>query len=386
MVNGPDWTTTVEYNYEAAVIDAFFKAFGTGLSAIPVFLRATTDAPVLTRQATGQPAGFTYESYWRQGMLYMFHTTAQIEPPNDWTANEDSMFLNYALPGYTVGYAEPQADSWGSYGAGTGAPPAAHWCSPPQSNYWRLLSDLNMGVSDIALYGDDLTVAYSATHQGANVGSDYQSEFDQAFRFARKYALNPTDAVGSPGAWIAFRQTITNVSPSNFDSRVTDYKRFITLLNPQETTGLDARRDGTPTPVVANRTDSGDYTIGPYNQRFGAWARKIPAGNTAELQLDPAFLASVNGVAGAAINITYLDNTAGASFTAAFGTQSVTTALANSGLWQTRTIPVTSKFAPDAAGGHIAIQSTGQAVAFHMVEVTKPVGSVTRGLRSRKRP
>jgi hypothetical protein len=370
VTNGPDWTSAISYNYEQTVIDSHLSAFGTGTSSIPVFLRATTDSAVLTRHATGQPSGFTYESYWLQGLLRMFHTTAQIEPPGAWTADEYSMFLNYALPGYTVGYAEPQADAWGSYGVGT--QPAARWCTPPQANYWRLLSDLNMGVSDIALYGDDLTVAYSATHQGANVGSDYQSEFDQAFRFTRKYARNPTDAAGSPGAWIAFRQTTTDVSPSDYNTLVTDYRRFITLLNPQDTVSLDARKNGVLAPVVKNRTVSGEYTIGPYNQRFGAWARSIPAGNTAELQLDAGFLATVNSRVGAEINVTYLDNVAGASFTATFGAQSVTTTLINTGLWQTVAIPVTSTLVQDSGGGNIAITSTGGAVTFHMVEVSIP--------------
>ncbi len=161
-----------------------------------------------------------------------------------------------------------------------------------------------------------------------------------------------------------------SLSPSEYNTRVTDYRRYITLLNPEDTVPLDARKDGVPAPVIANKTVAREYTIGPYNQRFGAWARSIPVGKTAELQLDSAFLANLNGHTGAKIRVTYLDDSAGASFIARFGTQSVTTPLSNSGLWQTIEIPMTSTLAKDAGGGHIAITTSGGPVTFHMVEVS----------------
>ena len=61
------------------------------------------------------------------------------------------------------------------------------WCSPPQWEYWRLLSDLQMGVSNIALYGDDASVAADGTHMGRQVGARYQHEFGAAMEFAAKY-------------------------------------------------------------------------------------------------------------------------------------------------------------------------------------------------------
>jgi hypothetical protein len=380
-VNGPDWTQTISQNYQQTVLDAYLAGFGTSPSSIHIFVRNNLPTAIQTAQATGQPSGFTYATYFQKGILYLFHTSSEIEPrgPGAGDTGQYDMFLQYALPGLTAAYAEPWADAWGGHGGQTDA----RWCSPPQWNYWRLLSDLNMGVSDIALYGSDMNVAYSATHTGVNVGADYQREFDQAFRFAARYAGHHIDPGSAPGAWIAFRQSITSFSPSDYNTVVTDYRRFVTLLNPSATDGLDARSDGTPVPVIANETVAGEFSIGPYTSRFGAWARAIPAGQTAELQLDSGFVTAVNGVTGAQVNITYLDNVAGASFAASFGTQSVSTKLVNSGTWQTVSIPVTSRFIADAKGGHIAIAATGGKITFHMVEVTKPVVS-SRPLRPRR--
>jgi hypothetical protein len=374
--NGPDWTKSLETNYETQVMTADLTGFGTSPSSIRVFMRYNMDSSILASQAAGQPSGFTYSSYLQNGQLYIFQTGASMEP-----AGGLAIFFTYALPGLTVGYAEPVSDSYGNH-AGISD---TLWCPPVQWNYWRLLSDLNMGVSDIAVYGDDLLIAYSGKYSGATL-PDYQTQYDQAFRFAARYAGHHADPAEAPGAWIAFRQSTTAFT--GHPTWAADYTRFITLLNPQETIGMDARKDGAPAPVIAKKTVAGENTIGPYNQRFGAWARSIPAGNTAELQFNQTFLNAVNSIGGAAVNVTYLDDIAGASFTTNFGTQSVTTKLGNSGLWQTITIPVTSKFAADAKGGHIAITSAGGAVTFHMVEVTKPAGAAGtgQGNRHRKRP
>jgi len=369
VTNGPDWTVAIKESYQMTVVDTFVSSFKT----IQIMGRNDLDSTVLNHQATGQPSGFTYSDYFRNGTWYVLQTGSEMEPEGPNTASEYDLYFQYALPGYTVGYTIPYADAWG-YISST-APPDTRLFSPPQWNYWRLLSDLNMGVSDLALYADDVTVAQSATHYGNPVGSDYQTEFDQSFQFAARYAGHHIDPASAPGAWIAFRQSITNFSPSDYN-QVTDYRRFMTLLNPQDTVGLDARKDGSPVPLVANRTVAGEQSIGPYNSRFGAWARSISSGHTAELQLDSMFAASVNAISGAEVRVTYLDNVVGGAFVTSFGTQSVTTTLSNSGAWQTIAIPITSTLTSDAAGGHIAIRCTSQSVIFHMVEVAKPVTQV----------
>ena len=367
VVNGPDWTTAISLDYQRTIIDTHVTAFGVTANSIRLFTRVTIDPAVLALQPAGQPAGATFADYFKQGKLSLLFTGGAPEPPLFQNVQGIySMYANYALPGLTIAYTEPVSDAWGV--AGNPANPLPHWATPPQWNYWRLLSDLALGVSDIALYGDDLTVANSGVHLGRGVGVDYQSEFDQAFRFAARHAGFHADAVNAPGAWIAFRQTTTNLPVSDY-RQFTDFKRFLTLLNPQDTIGMDARKDGAAVPVVANRTAANEMSIGPYTSRFGSWARSLAAGRTMELQLDADFAASVMAGIGAKINVTYLDNQPGATFVTAFGTQSVETALSNSGNWKTVSIPVTSAPRADAAGGHIAIRSIGGAVIFHMVEV-----------------
>ena len=90
-----------------------------------------------------------------------------------------------------------------------------------------------MGISYVAMYSADLTVAASGKHEGRDVGKDYQAEFNRAFEFAAKYAGYAAYPSQSPGAWIAFRQSQTNFSPSDYGKRVTDYSMHITLENPR---------------------------------------------------------------------------------------------------------------------------------------------------------
>ena len=101
----------------------------------------------------------------------MFHTSSEIQPRSKGVQRQYEAFLKYCKPGNTVGYAESWADARGRHGGKTDPRPfgEAQW------NYWRLLIDLNCGVSFIAIYGSDLS----------RVG---EPEFRQAFEFAAKYA------------------------------------------------------------------------------------------------------------------------------------------------------------------------------------------------------
>lgn len=379
VTNGPDWTLAISQDYQATVIDAHVAGFGTDPSSTRVFARVTIDSAILTHQATGQPAGFAYSDYFKQAKLGLFFTGGAPELPSfQDVASIYSFDSTYLIPGLTTGYSEPVSDAWGV--TGSPANPLPHSITPPQWNYWRILADLTLGMSDIALYGVDVLVATTGVHYGHDVGADYQAEFDAAFRFAARYAGFHADPVNSPGAWIAFRQTTTNIPASAPDYRkLTDYRRFITLLNPQDTIGLDARSDGTPVPVIANKTVAGEQSIGPYYSRFGAWARAIPDGHVAQLQLDATFRNTVNQLTGAVVNVTYLDNS-GASFVTTLGDQTVTTNLRNSGTWQMTSIPVVSAFAANAAGGDIAIQAFGGTVTLHMVEVAKPAAAIVNAV------
>ena len=109
----------------------------------------------------------------------------------------------------------------------------------------------------------------------------------------------------------------------------------------------------------------GVHNVGPDNQRFGAWARVLPAGKQMRLQPDPAFIDSLEE---AAIRITYLDqrDAAGTSFTVQCGQMTRTIDFAGSGGWVTRGIAVK----PDDLDG-ISIVAGNLDLCLHMVEVVR---------------
>ncbi|MBC8872823.1 MAG: hypothetical protein H8E44_25600 [Planctomycetes bacterium] len=114
-----------------------------------------------------------------------FHTSSEVEPRSAGTKQRYLRFYRDCRSGKTTAYAEPWASCWGHHGGKTDD----RWCSPPQWMYWRLLSDLNCGVSHIAIYANDLGVAIDGTYrQGGRVYDDgnriYQREFDAAIRFS----------------------------------------------------------------------------------------------------------------------------------------------------------------------------------------------------------
>ncbi|MFS0725404.1 hypothetical protein [Paenibacillus sp. 1P07SE] len=362
--NGPNWTAARLYNYQKVILDAFIAAFQEGRTdPIRLFVRNNLPDVVLDAQANGKPAGYTYADYFRDGVLSLFHTSSDIEPRTAAIANRFDFFHTFVRPGDTQGFAESHSSAWGDHGQQQ----TVSWATPPQKNYWRLLGDLHMGISYLAVYSPDLEVAAQGTYKGTNVGGNYKQEFDKAFRFAARYAGFHADPVASPGAWIAFRSSALDLSPSTYQSRVQDYSMHMTLLNPEDTAALDARIDGADVPLVPNRTIEGQRSIGPFHQRFGAWARATTPQKEMLLRLDPDFTVSVNAAAAPRIAVTYLDEGCG-TFTAQFGMRSETVKLKNTGGWVTKSWTVTSDFVEDGAGAHIRI--AGDAT-LHMVEISK---------------
>jgi hypothetical protein len=336
--NGPDWTPEIEDAYKKTVIDTYIKAFVTGRAhPLTIFVRNNLPEGIRNSEVPGS-GGAHYSDYFRTGKLAWFHTGSEMEPRRG-GAKAYETFLDYCRTGQTLGYAEPFADAWGLH-AGITDP---RWVSPPQWNYWRLLSDLHVGITYIALYGNDLIVAASGKHLGQDVGPDYQAEFNRAFEFAAKYAGYAPYPAQSPGAWIAFRQSVSEFAQSNYATRLTDYSMHITLENSKDTVALDARKDG---------------SIGPERQRFGGWARRLNAGATMRLRIDPKFVAHAN-TGHPQLRVTYLDAGEGA-----FQVASHETRLTGTNQWKTAVIPL------PRLDSDLRIQATGGAVIFHMVEVT----------------
>jgi hypothetical protein len=356
---GSDWSAPTQYAYEGAILDAHVSSFFVGGQAEPpVFVRTSLESEVLSEVS---PGGSTYASLFASGKLAWFTTGAEMEPRAG-GGGAYSVFLNYSASGETLGLAEPWANAWGIH---TGINDH-HWASPPQFLYWRLLSDMQLGISFVDCYGDDLDVALQGIYEGQSV-SEYQPEFDAAFRFASKYAGYAGRAAAAPGAFIAFRP----LDPAVTHYDVADYAEFISLLDPGATTGVDAR-DGKGVAIAPPYGVEGNtyFSIGPTDQRFGAWARSLSAGAAAELALDSTFRTHENAQLDKIVNVTYLDDVSGHAFAVAAAGQSLTVTLKGTGKWETATLRSTGSFAPSASGADVVVTAKTGKITLHMVEAT----------------
>jgi hypothetical protein len=196
------------------------------------------------------------------------------------------------------------------------------WCSPEQYNYWRLLSDLNLGFSMMGVYGADL----------ANAA---KPEYRAAFDFAARYAGYHASPSVSPGAWIALREGQGKLKG--------DYS-FLMRRAP----GVEMMPE---------------QKVGPGEQRFGAWARTLARGAEARLELDPDFARSLSGKQ-ATVHVIFFDRGTG-GFTVAAGGRKFEHALGDSGRWQT------ASFVVDRAGfAAVAVSGTAD-LTLHMIEVVR---------------
>jgi hypothetical protein len=294
---GPEWTEEIATAYRHTVVDTFVKNFGP---EIRVFLR------------TGNPL---YKGPDREalqlggtGKFGFFTTASEIEPRMPTMYDGDRpIFLDYCRTGKTVCYAESMADATGKHGPSQDP----RWCSPVQYNYWRLLSDLNLGVSMIGVYGADLAHADNP-------------EYRAAFEFAAKYAGYHASPSVSPGAWVALRDGGPKLKG--------DYSFLMKRLP-----GAEMRAE---------------QRAGPDDQRFGAWALTLPKGGHVEFTLDPDFARRLKG---AKVRVTYLDRGEGT-----FTVGTVKELLSNSGRWKTIELV--------AGPGDIRIGSDAD-LTLHMVEV-----------------
>ena len=309
---GPIWTPKTASDYKRLIVDTFVKHFSP---EIRVFVRNNVFRDF------GQDREF--ESMFETGRLALFHTSTEVEPRSRGVEAQYLAFLRFCRPGNTLAYAECWADAWGRHGGITDP----RWCSPCQWNYWRLLADLHCGVSFVAIYGGDLAHADDP-------------QFRAAFEFAQKYAGYHASPSVSPGAWIALREG---------DFLKGDYTFLMERL-PGDTT--DPKKN-----------------VGLDDQRFGAWARTIPAGGRLRFSLDERFARSLGGRK-AIVRVTYLDSEKG-SFNVVIPGQTWAAQMAGSGRWTTDQLLVPSaSFEGSNTKPDIEIQAQIP-VSFHMVEVTR---------------
>jgi hypothetical protein len=306
------WTEEAAFAYRKTVVDTFLRHFSP---EIRIFLRS--GGPNFL------PDAYTVELA-ASGKLGFFTTGAGMEPALNMLPRYEQVYLPYCRTGKTVCYSESVSDSDGNYGAGK----IRHWSTSEQWNYWRLLGDLHFGFSMLGVYGADLA------------RSD-NPEYREAFEFAARYAGFHASPSVAPGAWIALRESTH------------PYKGDYTFL---------MRR------LPGSQTRS-EEKIGPDDQRFGAWARTLPAGTPLEFSLDDAFARSL-APGKPLLRVTYLDRGTGV-FTVQAAGREFRVQLGDSGRWKSVQFDIArGQLTANAAGAHLSIRGERD-VTLHMVEVLR---------------
>ena len=343
VASGTDWSKEAIAAYQAMVFREYLE-------------HIVPHARVFVRNGLPEEVAAPYRNDFESGRLSWFHTSSEAEPRahSEWRYRR---FHEDCRSGKTTAYAEPWASAWGDHGGKTDD----RACSPPQWNYWRLLIDLHNGVSFVAIYGSDLEVARTGryrywkkdhSHDDTKAGTDYRGEFTRAFEFAARYAGHPASPAESPGAWCAFR-------------------------------GNDVIREANGVPAKRRKLSfyTGDYdflmhrvpgdgseglqTTGPEEQRFGAWARRLPVGKSMGLQLDAQFAESLAGKP-AVVAVTYLDDATDARATVSVAGQAFDITREGTGRWCTAEFAV-----PALSEGTIVLRARDASITLHMVEVRR---------------
>lgn len=310
--SGPDWSREIMKGYKQRVISTFVDSFRPHTRVFVrnnVVLDDDFDPDVLQRFDSGD--------------LALFHTSSEVQPRGRSTELRYRAFLRWARTGKTVAYAESWADAWGHHGGIRDE----RWCSPCQWNYWRLLVDLHCGVSFIAVYGADLEAAKD------------EFEFRSALEFAARYAGYHASPSQTPGVWVALRGG--------------------ELLSGDYTFLMERLQD----------SSHGVKLVGPEDQRYGAWARQLPADNSMSFHIDSRFLA-VQDEQRLLVRVVYLDAGTGGFEVATPGWHSSRT-LTNTGRWQTAEWTVAANDLRTEGRSNITVRALAQPITLHMVEVCR---------------
>ncbi len=329
---GTEWTPTTATDYQNKIASVFIDEF----NGINLFLRNNITAETETK----------YKQAFLEGKLMLFHTSSEIEPRTAKMEHNYHLFKVYAGSGKTIAYAEPWADAWGYHGQKKDE----RWTSPAQYIYWRLLFDLNNGVSMPAIYSSDLEVATTGIHPKEGNVSKYQESFNKVIKFAALYAGYHASPRESPGAWIAFRHNEKNITYEAIKEFTGNYSFLMTQLLPDNSKWQNV------------------IEVGPEVQRFGAWAKVVQQGQNIRLQLSNLFTLSLKGKP-AVVKVIYFDNGNGA-FETAFNAEHIKTDLQGTQTWKTLEIPVNNaSFHKDDDDSQITLTAVSGNITFHMVAV-----------------
>lgn len=263
------FTSEMHEAYVDRVVAAYDRWFADWTT---VFVRNNLSPELRTR----------YADKFARGRLAWFHTSSEAEPRSAGTERQYGNFFDWSRSGQTVAYAEPWASAWGEHGGG----PDPRWCSPAQWNYWTLLLNLHCGVSFIGEYYVNLRYAVSGQHgRDAPVPPDSTGprEFMAAYEWGGDYVGRHNRPAESPGAWVAMRE---NKVVKADNARVSEAARQLTRFI-GDYTWLAER--------VGEDGSVGVGPVGPAAQRYGAFARRYPAGTVARVRLDPEFVRSLRG-------------------------------------------------------------------------------------------
>lgn len=303
----PPWSEEIAAAYCRTVLDTFLRSFSPD---IRVLMRSHLPAYSEPDQQSLRVAEAG------QGKLGFLYTACDIEAKTPAQAGVfEKVFLHYCRPGTMVCYGEQVSDSTGEHPKFNDP----RWTSPEQWNYWRLLSDLNLGFSIIGVFGWEIEKVDNPEYRGA---------FDFAARYVG-YHASPSVA---PGAWVALREGGRQLKG--------DY------------TFLMRRLPGAPVKA--------EQKIGPAGERFGAWAVTLPKGAELKFALDPVFSRSLKK---ATVRVVYLDQGAG-RFALRAADREFPAELAGSGRWKT------VEFDVNQPGIDLSITASAD-VTLHMIEVVR---------------
>ncbi len=228
--------------------------------------------------------------------------------------------------------------------------------------YWTQLFNLHCGVSFIGEYSSDLRVAIDGTYRCGTRpkyadGPDghYKEEFTAALAFAAQYAGYHASGAVSPGAWIAFRENHTVLAENGIPEARRKLKRFT-----GDYTFLMKRLPGD------SSSGDGMTTVGPDRQRYGAWARKLPAHSAIKLQMDLAFAQSLKGNAHK-VRVVYLGD--GVDFSVRHQNKAYRVKAQNNAIWNEAVLPVAAADSPGREA--ISIRAGSGALTIHMLEVRR---------------
>jgi len=349
---GPAWD---EIEARLTLETAVFEAHRKYLAPVFVLARAQYfrekvsdyDEPPEPRFAAGLPDLEEREKTLERGEMGLMRTGLAIEARDQVAANHNRLYSAYARTGKTFAFTETV------HGPEYGKPPSGRrfprLVSPNQWTWWCILCALNDGTSFISARPQELKLGLETTEDG--------KETLASLNFARKYAGYHAAPTVSPGAWVAMRE---GSLPKG------DYTCLMKRLEDDESIPLP------PLPAMTDRNfGTVQYSVGPEEQRHGAWARKIPANGQMRLDLDDAFARSLDDQA-AKVRVVYLDDASTGKFTVHCSGAKFTQDLQKSYRWREVNfdLPYAAFHPVDEHGADLLILTDAD-LTLHMIEVQR---------------